>query len=153
MYKLPITQSYMAGSTVRWVVPPGEFNTWNNRGLVQAIRRIPQPVSAGGEPATGRAFLADALTARRAGEPTIRVSDKAAWTLRALSGGYARPLGRRGLAQVEAETSIYKVLMEGIEAFAAAGMATSDEDEVDAQPIAYTRGGVAYRSAIPDRRR
>jgi hypothetical protein len=154
LYKLPITESYMAASNIRWVVPPGEFNTWNNHGLVQAIRRIPHQVSAGGEPGAARPLLSDALLARRGGGTLIQVSDRAGWTLRALSGGYARPLGRRGMAQVEAETGIYRVLMEGLEAFVGAGAATVAEGEVvDEQPIAYTRGGMAYRSAIPDRTR
>jgi hypothetical protein len=154
LYKLPIRQSYMAASDIRWIVPPAEFNQWNNHGLLPAIRRIPQPVSAGGEASVGRAGLAEALTRRSGGTPQILVSEGAQWTLRAFSGGYARPLGRRGLAQVEAEASIYKVLMEGIEAFAAAGHAVQPDDGLaQSQPIAYTRGGMAYRSAIPDRRR
>lgn len=39
--------------------------------------------------------------------------------------------------------------MEGLEAFAAIGNALG-EDEADQQPIAYTKSGIGYRSALPN---
>lgn len=163
LFKLPIYRPQLAATEIKWVVPPQHFNEWNNVGLVQAIRAIPQPVSMGGAPQAGRDVLAQSLGRHVDGGPALVVADRARWTLRGFAGGYARAVGGRGLQQVEAEAGIYKVLMEGLESFAGSGMvlrgevAGADGDTPpssrfpSAQPIAHTRSGMAYRSAIPER--
>jgi predicted phage terminase large subunit-like protein len=149
LYKLPLTIARSEAVDISWVVPPIHFERWRNTGLVQAIRQIPAKAQQGGEPLAGRSQIADLITRRPHGEPGLVVSERASWTLRALAGGYARPLGRRGMAEGEAEQGVYRLLMEAVESFVGVGVATPSDETV--QPIAYTKGGVAYRSAIPQR--
>jgi hypothetical protein len=138
-----------------WIVPARHRETYRNVGLVAAVRRIPQGITAAPEsmaPDRGRVRIAELLESRRFAEPRFQVGTAALWTLRALAGGYARAADPRGLALPDAQSTIYKVLMEGIEAFAAvcAGLEKRDEDGENArQPVAYDRRGIAYASAMP----
>ena len=160
LFKVPVWQSRVAATEIKWIVPPAHFNEWNNHGLVQAIRSLPQPCGMGGEVSGGRDKLSQMLDQVHGGERSVLISENARWCLRALSGGYARAMGGRGLAEVQAQNGLYRVLMEALESFVGAGindqaatMSGPDAGLSAAQPLAYTRSGVAYRSAIPDRGR
>lgn len=155
LFKLPLTQTRTVPTGVRWILPPEHFNEWNNLGLLQAVKRLPAPVQMGAEPARGRLELAAALGRTVNGEPEIQVSEAATWTLRALAGGYARATSSRGLPEKQAQAGIYKVLMEGLESFCGTSVSAAEAagpgpyPSLPAQPLAYTKSGVAYRSAIP----
>lgn len=153
LYKLPLVIPATEAVTLDWVLGPEHFDHYRNVGLRAAIRSIPASAKRGGEVATGRARLADLMVAKKAGESLFSVAERARWTLRALSGGYAYQLSARGQPAASPEAGIYRVLMEALESFAAAGMAHGTESGTAEamQPIAYTRSGVAYRSAIPQR--
>jgi len=152
IFKLPIHVPYTAQTPIRWIVPRWHTETYRNVGLMQAVRMIPQPVSAGTESDGGRTALATMLSQLHHGRPKISISIFAKWTLRAFAGGYARALGSRGLVDFEAETGIYRVLMEGLESFVGVGaMADRNSDADNSQPIAYDKAGHAYRSALPQR--
>ena len=159
LYKLPVYEPRLTASEVKWVVPPSHFNEWNNHGLVQAIRGLPASCGLGADPAVGRVRLGAELGHRQGGEAAVLVDERAKWCCRALAGGYARAVGNRGLAAVEAERGVYRTLMEGLESFVGAGAVGAAADREGAglaavpssQPLAYTRGGVPYRSVIPAR--
>ena len=81
----------------------------------------------------------------RHGQPCLRVSSNARWTLNALAGGYARGL-KNGIITPEAEDGPYKVLMEGLESFAGLTDVSAffgDDSEVN---YAYTPSGQRYIS-------
>lgn len=151
LFKIPLAIPALVRTEPRWIVPPQHFNEWNNEGLVQAIRALPAQCAMGGEPATGRTLLSQALDKERG----LVVAEDAKWTLRALAGGYAKSLGPRGVPQTQAQAGIYKVLMEGLESFLATGERRQESlgggPQLSPQPIAYTSGGMAYKSAIPER--
>jgi hypothetical protein len=152
-YKLPIRSEAWSRLPLRWIVPARHRDTYQNVGLMQAVRAIPQGVSAAdGGTERGRPALAAMLAQHQRGRPRVLVAPTARWTLRALTGGYSRPIGRGGIADSQPEPGIYSVLMEGLESFAAVGAAI-DRPEADQQPLAYTRDGVPYRSAMPARAR
>ena len=158
LFKLPLREERVAATGIRWILPPEHFNEWHNLGLVQAIKRLPAPVAMGAEPHKGRVELALALGRTIQGEPEIQISEEASWTLKAFAGGYARATTREGLPDKTAAANIYRVLMEGLESFcgmtgslAAEAAGREPDPSLPAQPLAYTKGGVPYRSAIPDR--
>lgn len=151
LFKIPTPAPHRARLEPKWVIPPSHFNEWNNVGLLQAVKSLPAPAVMGGDPAVGRTILTQTLD-RLEG---IVVSEEARWTLRAFSGGYARALGARGMPQAQAESGIYKTLMEALESFCAIEVREEARSTVplSPQPVAYTRGGLAYKSAIPERPR
>lgn len=147
--KVPRQRVHLARQAPTWVVPPKHGETWSNVGLEQEIRRQPARCIRGTDPADGRAALRERLGRAR---PAVVVAERAAWTLRAFAGGYARGIRKNGLVSPEAEDGPYKVLMEGLEAFV--GMMASapgEDDDEDGQPVAYDRRGVPYRSVVPQR--
>ena len=154
-YKMPIRREVWARLPLRWIVPAWHRETWQNVGLMQAIRAIPQGVSAAeGGAERGRPALAAMLSQHQKGRPKVLVSPNARWTLRSLTGGYARAIGRGGVADAQPEPGIYRTLMEGIEAFCAVGAAIEQQsDSPNQQPVAYDRRGVPYASAMPARGR
>lgn len=154
--KLPLRREVWGRLPLRWIVPARHKDLYQNIGLMQAIRAIPQGVSpADGGPGNGdergRAAFGRLLAERQRGRPRVLVSPNARWTLRALTGGYTRLIARGGVAEARPEQSLYRVLMEGIESFAAIGAAAEGAED-DRQPMAFDRNGVAYRSAMPARR-
>ncbi len=81
------------------------------------------------------------------GQPAFRVATDARWTLNALSGGYAKEVTREGMLTEFANDGPYRVLMEGLEHFAALmKSATLREDE----PLHYAVApdGRRYISAL-----
>jgi hypothetical protein len=86
--------------------------------------------------------------------PVVEIGAAARWTLRALAGGYARPM-LRGRLQENPEDGPYKVLMEGLETFCAListrREVAEDDDNRQFQRI-DERTGARYASAMPQRR-
>lgn len=141
--------SLLSGRSPVLVAGPDHYRQHLNVGLIQAAKALPMETRRGGDPQPGRAYIADQMALRRRGRGAIAVSETARWTLNALAGGYARPLQARGFG-AEAERGRYRVLMEGIESFAALlAVGVSDEDEEASANYAYDRQGRRYRSAMP----
>ena len=151
--KLPTVNLTYQRIPPRWIVPPHHGNEWNNVGLEQAVRRIPGAVSRGASEESGRSHMAGSL-ARRGGVGAggVVVSYQAAWTLRALTGGYCRAVRKGGGVADHAEEGPYRVLMEGLESFVGITAAIREDGAEDAQPVSYDRQGRPYRSAMPARR-
>lgn len=124
------TAGTWAGRAMRFTCPPRQFDTYNNDGLVQAAVRVPVEIRTGTEPAGGRAIIRDLIAHQSRGMPDFLVSSAAKWTLNGLAGGYCRDVGRNGLLADSAKHGPYRVLLEGIEAFAglmSLGMAGVDD--------------------------
>lgn len=150
--KLPSVNLTYQRIPPRWIVPPHHGNEWNNVGLEQAIRQIPASVSRASGPEIGQQVLRQALRQSSGGGPGVQISARAAWTLRALAGGYCRSVRKGGGVADYAEEGPYRVLMEGLESFVGITAAFRDDGEDNAQPISYDRQGRPYRSAMPARR-
>jgi hypothetical protein len=153
-YKLPVPRTVSTRAAIRWVVPRRHEEIWNNVGLCQAIRAIPQPCSAAppGAELAGRTEIGRLLDRRHRGRYGVAVDSGATWVCRGFSGGYARAVDSRGISAPQPDAGIYRLLMEGLEAFVGVGLgAEEDKRLADQQPIAYSRTGQPYKSALPDR--
>ncbi len=137
-----------------WIVPPHHAERYTNVGLMQAVRGLPAEVRPGGEQIAGSLHLRDLLSRTVRGMPAVEIGAGARWTLRALAGGYTRAM-IRGRLQDAAEEGPYRVLMEGLEAFAAIIRtgATDDKEDDAEQNFRYdARTGKRYVSAMPQAR-
>jgi hypothetical protein len=134
-----------------WVVPAHHGEKYNNVGLIQSVRAIPADIRIGGEENAGQIQLHDLLGRQHRGLPAVVVGARSRWTLRALSGGYARALVR-GRLQDYAEEGPYRLLMEGLESFLGLARRPQQDDEEDGpQPTREDRYGNRYKSALPFR--
>lgn len=138
--------SMFAGGGLTVIVGPQHFDQWTNVGLVQALRNIGILCRPGGSGDGGRAVLQRSLERNRGGEPEFCVAPEAAWTLRALGGGYARPF-RDGRVADQAEDNRYKVLMTGLENLA--GLWQWGVEEERERNYAYDEAGRPYLSVLP----
>ncbi len=138
-----------AGRTFNVVAPARHFNGYDTVGLRAAARQVPIEVRVGGSEVEGRGEVRRLLGQMAHGLPAFRVSQNASWSLRALTGGYAREIDRRGSYSDEASAGPYKVLCEGLEAFAAfmaVGRQAGDDSSLNWQ---YSAGGTRFLSALP----
>jgi hypothetical protein len=80
----------------------------------------------------------------------VQIAHAARWTLNGFASGYAREIDRTGVIKQEARPGIYRVLLEGLEAFA--GLLKIGMLEED-RPSQYrtTAEGVRYKSILPGR--
>jgi hypothetical protein len=101
-----------------------------------------------GDPALGRTLLREKIDALSHGQPALRVSTSARWTLNGFSGGYARSVkaGSREVFGV-ADDGPYKTLMEGLEAFVAVTGGALERDGEDQPNYAIDASGRRYLSA------
>jgi len=137
----------LAGGRLVCLAGPVHYQTYRNHGLVQALTRVPSTPTPGGDPARGRAVIKEALQRRIRGLPAFQVSSEARWTLRAMTAGYAYASLPGNVLAKEPKVGVYKCLMEGLEAFAAAGAALESAEEGDGN-WRTTRDGRRYRSAL-----
>ena len=149
--KLPIVNLTYVRRPPVWVVPPHHGDQWNNVGLEQAVRLLPAMVSHGVSAEKGRDRLRDALSRSGGYRSPVVISTGAQWTLRAFAGGYSRSVRRGGGLADYPEEGVYRTLMEGLEGFAGITGGLQEQEELGEQPLAFTRSGQAYRSAMPDR--
>lgn len=104
---------------VRLYAGSAHFGLHDTIGLRAAARRVPCDVGRGGSEFTGREEIRAMLARLSRGVPAFQVASGARWTLNALSGGYCREVLKSGVLTAEAVDGPYKVLMEGVESFAA----------------------------------
>jgi len=138
--------SMFAGSGLTAIAGPRHFDQWQNVGLVQAFRELGVQCRPGGAIEAGRGVLRRAMERTVASEPELSVAPDAGWTLRALSGGYARPT-RDGRVADEAEQNRYRVLIEGLESLAGLFQWGLREDEE--RNYAVGKDGRRYLSIMP----
>lgn len=141
--------SMESGATPRPVIGPEHFGKFDRIGLVAATRKVPVDMLTGGELVAGRDEIRRYMRSMRGQQPALLVSSTATWTLRALSGGYAREIVKGGKLTGDPVRNVYKVVMEGLEAFAGLLPQTRD-DGMDEKPhYAVNDRGVRYMTALP----
>jgi hypothetical protein len=110
-------------------------------------------INRGGKLDVGRTQMRTLLKQEVGGMPALIVSEEARWTLNAFAGGYHHPATRQGTLATNADEGFYKVLMEGLESFVAAGQFNSTETEEAGRTYRTAPDGRRYESAIPEKRR
>lgn len=122
-----------AGRHIRLMAGPSHFGAYDTIGLRPAIAKLPAEVRKGGLEATGREELRALLRKTVKGLPALLISTGARWTLNGFAGGYARGIAKGGRVSEFAEDGPYKVLLEGLESFAAllrGGFASEEDQDV-----------------------
>lgn len=137
-----------AGAAIRPLVPPLRPGLHDVVGLSTALRACQLRERTGGAILTGREHLRTMLTQRRRGEPMVLLGGSSRWTLNAFSSGYCYGVDKRGQLTAEPVDGPYKVLMEGMESFAAVlQMGGGDEDERNVR-YAYDASGRRYKTIL-----
>jgi hypothetical protein len=121
---------------------PQHFERYDGVGLRAAVARVPAEVRSGGSTDVGRAELRALLQWHVRGEPALRISSQASWTLKAFAAGYAR----NGVKVAIVGDDIYRVLIEGLESVVATGRIAAEPDTVH---YAVGRDGRRYMTASP----
>lgn len=138
--------SLRAGTTLRVVAGPSHFGDHDTVGLVPVCRKIPIAVACGGSPLVGRDGLRKLLREQPHARPSIQIAHDARWTLNGLSGGYCYPITKHGIVSEFTEAGPYKILIEGLEAFAALlGTGATDDSE---RNYRYSPKGKRFLSAL-----
>ena len=132
-----------ARAQVEIVMGPQHFEQWGNVGLAQAVRLLAQQPSAGTAPEKGRLWLRDAFSRLNRGVPSVQIATRAHYVLNGLAGGYCRVVGRRGELMAEAETGVYRTLMEGLES--CLGLLSFQVEGADDGAYSFTPDGRRYR--------
>lgn len=133
----------------RIIAPPHHFQLYDTVGLKAAAGKIPLECSRGAAANVGREEIRAKLSQNRHGLRAFRVSSDASWTLRAMAGGYCREVSKQGQLSEFAAEGPYRVLMEGLESFAAlvrSGVAEADDSPPN---FRYTASGKRYMSTLP----
>jgi hypothetical protein len=139
--------SLAAGGRVKLGAGAQHFGEFENVGLRAAARTIPVEVQKLGLAYKGREEFRALFSRQPGGRVPVRVSTSATWTLRALSGGYARAYDKRGQLEEFAVEGPYQVLMEGIESLLALTNIAEENDD-NPRHFAYTKDGRRYVSAL-----
>jgi hypothetical protein len=116
------------GRLLRLSAPSSHFRNYGTVALRGAVRRLPAELRSGGDILKGRAELRALLQQQTRGLPALQVSRAARWTLNAFAAGYARAVTRQGMVSEEANDGLYRVLMEGLESFAATAKIAGEDD-------------------------
>lgn len=137
---------------LRVVAGPMHFTGHDAVGLRAAAAKVPVGLRTGADLATGQAEIRELLKRTSRGQPALRVSTNARWTLNAFAGGYCHDVLRTGALSEFTKTGPHKVLMEGLEAFAGllrGGVAGDDDSE---RNYDYDARGRRYLSAFAGKR-
>lgn len=138
--------SLFARKSFTLTAPPQHFAAYAQTGLVGAAKRVPVEITRGGEMLKGREELRAMMRRLAHGLPALRVSSKATWALRAFAGGYARAIGKDYAGEGE-----YRVMMEGLESFAASLVSGLRDQEGEGIRYEQTSDGRRYISALANR--
>jgi hypothetical protein len=121
---------------------PSHFERYDTVGLRGAVARVPAELRSGGSIDKGRAELRSLLLRQIRGEPALRVSSEASWTLRAFAAGHARD----GFKLATVGDDIYQLLMEGLESLVGTAQFTADPHR---RRYAIARDGRRYITSSP----
>lgn len=149
MRALMTDASMEISGTSRPVIGPSHFKQFDTVGLVPAVRKQISTIFTGGDGVQGREEIRRYMRTILRGMSALQVSSKATWTIRALSGGYARQVVKTGALSGEAVKNVYRVLMEGMEAFAGLLPQTANDGIDDTPHYAVSPQGVRYMTARP----
>jgi hypothetical protein len=119
-----------SGGKVTCYAPAEHWGQYDSIGLRSVATRVGVRLNSGGSVAVGREETRRRLESLAHGQPALVVSSGASWALNAFAGGYAASIVKSGPVSGAAEEGVYKVLMEGFEAFmAVAGHSLGTGDE------------------------
>lgn len=136
-----------AGHRPKLYAGPEHFGNYDTVGLRGAARKIPSDLSQGGLGLDGRDEIRALLRKQIRGNPALRVSQKARWTLNGFAGGYCKDVLKNGVLSEFANEGPYRTLFEGLESFASLLKMGNLNDDT---PInyAYTPDGRRYVSSL-----
>lgn len=140
--------SMEAGESVKVCAGAVHFSDYDRIGVRAAAAKIPVDVRKTTTPLQGRAELTSLFRSQPGGRSPVLVSINAAWTLRALTGGYARQVDKKGMIEDFAVDGPYKVLMEGVEEWAGLLRIAQSAGDLPEQ-YATTKDGRRFVSALP----
>jgi hypothetical protein len=137
------------GQAVKVFVPADDYDQQSRVAVVDALRRARISVYRGSHIATSRGCLADMLRTLMGGRRLLRVDHRANGALRALAGGYKRPVGKDGKASGEPERNVSRTLMEALEtAVHAVQVGTLASELPDGFGRSRNVHGVGYLSTV-----
>lgn len=131
---------------VRIVASPEHWSGYNHLGLRGAVAKIPAELRRGTLPEVGRKELRALLSQRSRDRAGVQVNLVARWTINAFAAGYCFEVTRQGMLASESKEGPYRVLMEGLEAFAGLLSHATLEEKPNWQ---HTATGQRYISALP----
>lgn len=129
-------------AALRLVAPRQHFETYDAIGLRAATKKLPADLQRAGVLVDGRSELRSLLGRTAHSQPALSIAEKARWTLRAFAGGYARDA-----TSDAAHEGPYRVLMEGLESFAAMLRGVGLQEDSESRNYAVTPDGRRYLSA------
>lgn len=138
-----------ASQRVRVVAPARHWTDVDSIGLVPAAARVPVAVSHGGPEAEGREELRKLMRTTVRDWPCLRVARAAHWTINGMAMSYVRHVDKHGVVSLHAADNVYKVLLEGLEAFAALLQAATNQGMSGGARYATTPSGVRHLTALP----
>jgi hypothetical protein len=139
--------SIMASASLRVIAGPVHFGDHDTIGLRGAARKIPVSLDRGGSAVNGRENIRGLIRDMPHGRPALQIGHNARWLLNAFSGGYCHPITKHGTVSEFTDAGPYRVLMEGLESFAALlGTALTEDDSN--RNYAYTSTGKKYLSSL-----
>jgi hypothetical protein len=136
---------------LRFVGGHEHFTDYNPVGLLGSVAKLPAALRRGGAVNLGRQQIRTLLTQTLKGDSALAVSSSATWTLNAFCAGYALEVDSRGMALGEARNGVYRVIMEGLEAFTAL-LNTGMMDDRGVPNVQVTASGQRWISALPSNR-
>jgi len=136
-----------AEGAVRVCAGPNHFRDNDTLGLRAAARKIPVDLRQGFSELIGREEIRACLTRQSRGYPALRVSLQAKGTLNAFTAGFCKEISKQGALTEFPVENEYRVLMEGLEHFAALLRAANAamDDKINYQT---TSDGRRYISAL-----
>jgi len=143
----------VAGKKFKCVIPQAHYSGFSPLGMLAAARKGLLDTVKGGDDRVGREEIRSLIERQPKGFPGVSVAQSARWSLRAMTGGYARTVGKDGRLLEEPMDNVYKTLLVGIEAtMALTRLFENDGDS--GRRLAYTSDGRAFTSARiqPERR-
>src|SRR6516225_1323290 len=138
-----------ADRDIRCIAGPSHFQAYDTIGLRGAVAKLPQELRRGGTELDGREAIRGLLQRTERGLPCVAVAHAARFTLNGFSCGYAREITPTGVVKQEARLGIYRVLMEGLEAFAGLLKIGMIDDDKQPARYRYTATGERYKSILP----
>jgi hypothetical protein len=130
-----------AGRDLPAYCPQVHFKAHDRIGLRPAAASVGQTLLQGGDLTLGQAEMRQLLTLKIGDIPLFQVAREASWTVRAMSGGYARAPG-----ESEAMSGPYRLIGEAIESFAT--VLSGGAQEREGTNFRFTEDGKKFLSSM-----
>lgn len=137
----------LAGGKVTAFAGSHHWGTHDTVGLRAAAMRCKLKLNTAGHETAGREDLRRRIDMTAGQLPLLLVSSTARWSLNAFCGGYALSVVKAGVPDKMVDDGPYKILIEGVECFAAATSGAMARDGEDKPNYAVDPQGRRYLSA------